>query len=253
MSTLSELSMEHLAGHLNRHCRTSRPGHNFAIKAERPEKAAARRSVLSLFSLRNWPSGLSILTMPGMYWNFEKQLLANRERKRVLTTSQCAKSTFIAAIERDEAIYRAALKEIPGGAFGINSVPCFDYETACCFTPHIARFRRCSFEDYAKGAAGHPPIDAAWLDFNGQITEARIAAICDIWPRIRRYLIITCSEAHASARIGQIVKGAGSYGEMWRCLLPESAIVEQRRYRDTSVMNQCILRKQELLPKEGAE
>jgi hypothetical protein len=51
----------------------------FARNSERVNKDEARQRVLDLFSLENWPGRLSMLTMPGIHWRFERLLLGARE------------------------------------------------------------------------------------------------------------------------------------------------------------------------------
>src|SRR5688500_335478 len=79
----------------------------FARKENLAEKDKARSRVLGLYTIERWPRNLSILTMPGLYWTFEKDLKYQRER--LGTTAR----TSIFAVERDPAIYYGAMNWIP--------------------------------------------------------------------------------------------------------------------------------------------
>lgn len=138
------------------------------------EKSTARRAVRGLFTRQMWPKSLSILTMPGLDWTFEDALLRSREGNFYDHRGERGpRRTFITAIERTEAIYRAAVKKMPGLLNGLKQKESPPYATASLKTPQIMRFHRCEFERLADHYVKHREhgFDAAWLDFTGPLTN----------------------------------------------------------------------------------
>lgn len=248
------------------------PGMAYARKANYTEKEKARVAVLRLFSKREWFNGLSILTMPGITWGFERMLLLMREpRKRALgDLGRKTKRTYITAIERDETIYRASLNWIPGGQESLCQLSATDERPLSIRTYAINRYHKISFEDFTD-AWWVKPYDAAWLDFNGPITSQRMERIARFWrEKIRWRMVLTWMDARYDAeairQIGEvkehsddgpltdprIVNGEpssgsrkGVYGWIEGCLGFKSSIRVLHRiaYRDTSPMLQLAVEK----------
>lgn len=191
--------------------RVPTPGMNYARKVDFTEKEKARHAVLQLFTKDQWYKGLSLLTMPGIHWHFERQLLLMRERrKRALGDGgKRPERTYIAAIERDEAIYRASLNWMPGAKHSLAQLPATPDNPLCVRTYAIARYHRISFEDFV-AAPWTKPHDAAWLDFNGPITSQRLEKIVRFWrDRIRWRLVLTWMNARYDA---EAIKQIGEVG-----------------------------------------
>lgn len=241
MSTLAKLTTEELAGHYRYHRRTNRPGHAFARPGERPEKTAARDAILRLFSRRAWPNGLKIVTMPGLNWIFERRLLEMRESSGKLNRGKLSR-TYIWSIEGDEGIFRSSLANMPGCSHGLAERWAVEGSTCAMRTPLIQRYNRCWFEDYAH--LDHPSVDAAWFDFNGPLTERRLEGLVRFWEnRVRSYLIVTVLNGRTTGMINELLDTHGSVARLLQVFMPQSSIVEDRRYADTCPMAQVILRR----------
>lgn len=191
------------------------PGMSYARKMDYTEKEKARIAVLRLFSKDARPNGLSIVTMPGITWGFERMLLLMRERrKRALgDNGRRPERTFIAAIERDEAIYRASLNWIPGGKESLAQLAATADKPLVLRTRAITRYHKTSFEDFVD-AEWNLPYDAAWLDFNGPITSQRIEKIARFWrDKIRWRMVLTWMnaryDAEAIRQIGEVSRRSG--------------------------------------------
>ncbi len=217
-----------LAGHLRLHSRVRRPGHRFAqTVAFREMKSAAREVIYKrIAACKNYRRDFLMLTMPGLRWEFEHELL--RRRRPGFTR-------FI-AIERDEAIYRSALRYMPGyklgfdltahtGEHGVGAA------TAVVSTPIVRHYIRTEFEHYAYRKTPKA-VDAAWLDFNGQLTERRIAAIANLWPSVKGHLFLTFLNGRTPLGLNDLL-----------CLLPEAEIRDDFTYYDSVSMRQVTLKR----------
>lgn len=246
------------------------PGMNYARKNDLSEKEKARVAVLNLFTKDEWFKGLSILTMPGMSWGFERMLLLMRERrKRALGDGgKRPERTYICAIERDEAIYRASFNWMPGAKHSLAQLPQRDDLPLSMRTYAVARYHRISFEDLVDAPWGKP-FDAAWLDFNGPITSQRMEKIARFWhDNVRWRMVLTWMnaryDAEAVKQIGEVSersgmgdslvgnqnvplgpKGVNVFGWVEGLLGRKSSIRVLHRisYRDTSPMLQLAVEK----------
>jgi|ERR1043165_1314612 hypothetical protein len=246
------------------------PGMLYARKMNYTEKEKARIAVLRLFSSRAWPKGLSIVTMPGITWGFERMLLLMRERRRYALGDQGkgTKRTYIEAIERDESIYRASLNWIPGGADSLAQLPATNNKPLAVRTRAVTRYHRISFEDFVD-ACWHQPHDAAWLDFNGPITSQRLEKISRFWrDKIRWRMVLTWMnaryDAEATRQIGEVKERNLSNGPSSLCGLDSerltgmeglywveealrhissARVLHRISYRDTSPMLQIAVEK----------
>ena len=115
---LSRCNMEEIAAYQRA---IERRGHGhgpsggvmFARTEEREQKEQARKLILRLCGGIEWPGRLTILTMPGLDWMFERQLLGYRETKWTTQMEHPAR-TRIYSIENDRAIYYGAIDKMPG-------------------------------------------------------------------------------------------------------------------------------------------
>lgn len=243
------------------------PGMSYARKMNYTEKEKARVAVLRLFSSRQWSKGLSIVTMPGITWGFERMLLLMRERrKRALgDLGRTPERTFIEAIERDEAIYRASINWMPGAADTLSQLAAKDNKPLALRSYAITRYHKISFEDYVD-AWWHRPHDAAWLDFNGPLTSQRIEKVARFWrDKIRWRMVVTWMnaryDAEAIKQIGEVKEhsdgadtllesnpsGGGCAVWSWveKCLAVNvsTRVLHRMSYRDTSPMLQIAVEK----------
>jgi hypothetical protein len=101
--------------------RRSRTAGQRYASAPRPEKSAARNSILSMLTRRQYPATLGILTMPGMAWSFERALLQQREPASVLRDDgvHCDKAGRVASKTKRTAIARC---DVIGRAWAVGRV-----------------------------------------------------------------------------------------------------------------------------------
>jgi hypothetical protein len=235
---LSRLDMEELAVEVSR---KQTPGMAFATPQPggRPEKVKARRLILKWLTQDRRPKGLSIVTMPGLRWEFERELLMMREGPSNNRRNKVHR-TYICGIEGDEAIYRAALAHIPGasGPDGkINQLTKLGSATCSVRTPMIVRYHRCWFEDFAYEPG--PPEDAAWFDFNGPLSIKRLEALKTFWStRIRWALWITVLNARYEEAVGNLLKGHSNAAHFLKQHLGAREMIDPWFYGDTSPMMQ---------------
>lgn len=195
------------------------PGIAWARLDNRAEKQKAREDVLRLFTKEAFPK-LSILTFPGMKWEFERALMTQRERPKQLHSGGLENTTVV-GLEREEAVYRAAVANIPRGVEGSRSarIRVFNtpsFATAAIGTRHLHRFFRCAFEDYALKECGELGqgfrlFNAAWLDFNGHIGPRRLEAMERFWSRqIESVLIVTILQGRTHTDVTAAINAHGS-------------------------------------------
>lgn len=235
---VARLSMEELAGRVWENQATR--GVRYAQRPSDSEKCRARRRLVSLFHQVGGGvsgRGLALLTMPGLEWTFERDLLAIRESpKKLAEGTRGPRRTFIESIEADEAIYRASLKWIPGH-WSIQHRDPIPGSTATLRTPIIQRYHRITFEDYAKVDA--PMLDGAWLDFNGQLTDARLEGLARLWPRLRKAMAVTVMMGRDKG-----LGGIGAREAAIRDAMPKGTVIDCRTYRDTVPMLQMMILKE---------
>ncbi len=229
-SQLAGLSWEELA---TRRLKISPRGVEYLLKGKWGEKSKARNQVLSWFSRREFPQGLSILTMPSLRWSFERALLKMREGANYQEADR-PRRTFICALEREEDLYRLGMLGMPGSQHLLSFTQA-DFATTTCYTPAVVRFHRCEFEALA-GIPG-PPFDAAWLDFTGNLPARRLQAIQYLWEhRIRKRLVVTYFKGRdLEGRTSKEVRAA-----LLECL-PGGRAQDLLEYRDTSPMCQLVV------------
>ena len=187
------MSIEELAGRqiaMNNR-RKLQGGVAFARKVNTAEKNIARAQVLRLFKTKRWPRGLSILTMPGLYWTFEHRLLSAREgnwRGRI----QPARSTHITAVEIDPGIYAAAMASMPCKP----STALVTHLKSPMWTGHatgsdaVRRYYNCDV--FALMRHNEKPFGAAWLDFTGPMSPARLEDIREFYKKwVEGILVVT--------------------------------------------------------------
>lgn len=228
--------------------------------SNRPNKDAARDAVLSLFGTEQFKT-LSILTLPASEWRFETALLEMREgAKRMETRGPGV--TRIQSIERDEAVYRAAVHNIPrltgknsdGRPYRVRVYDAPSYATACVNSAKIERFFRCTFEDYATAPReyhqGSRVFDGAWLDFNGKLSPSRLSAIELFWQRqVRSVAVVTLFNGRMCDWIMGRIKHHGGIEHMLAASLPGSIMESVLHYGDTSApMVQIVLRRESGVP-----
>jgi hypothetical protein len=234
--TLADVSTNLIADKLMRRAAYG-SGVMFARKEATDQKDAARLAVLKWFSKEEFPGHLAIITMPGLMWEFERKLI----RERYYKTSKL----IIIACESDEAIYRAALYQMPANSRGIRMSHCPEFATATFSSDCVQKFYRCRIEKFL--LAKENPVDGAWLDFSGPLYISRMKAVMDCWERlIRSRLVITCTTSRYDACTAHAVKAAGGYIEWILSCLPGAVVREITHYADGAGMVQIVLDKEQI-------
>lgn len=215
-------------------------GVHFARRESDTAKAKARGRVLHYIQrFHEKRRRLNILTMPGVDWTFEKALIGAREHGG---GKRYPRYTFITAVESSHAVWTAALVTMPLG-FGalITDLPTPTGVTAAVRSKVISRFYCCDVEDYINSDTMYP-LDAAWLDFCGPITERRLQAINVLWERRGvKTLVVTSLKARWPRETAQAVKRDGLLSTIVAAT-PKASVIAEHEYRDGSPMHQVVLR-----------
>lgn len=168
----------------------------FTRKRDHDQKDLARIAVLRLFGPDMFPKGLSILTMPGLDWKFERKLLGRREGNWFKRKGP--HKTYLTCIENDRAIYHAGVLNMPGmraaEPSAVISLPPTSYSERAVRNIWIGRYFFGNVDDLMM--AQQLPFDAAWLDYTGPLTIKRLAVIAEFFRvNIRSTLVITSLKA----------------------------------------------------------
>jgi hypothetical protein len=138
----------------------------------RPSKVAARARVMKFFGPWAWPRPLRILTMPGLRWTFEHDLLAERDA--------ATHRTEIYAVENDPAIFRAAQYFMPGQMQGTPA----SESGAFARSARVAGYYYQDAEELMRELS-LADVNAAWFDFTGTLTRERINALRRFWHSVK--------------------------------------------------------------------
>ena len=225
------------------------PGVMFHRNADRQKKEAARSLILRLCGGIEWPHRLTILTMPGIDWMFERHLLGYRETKWTTDLVHAAR-TRIFSIENDRAIYFAAINKMPGrttldGTVYVKTPPYFAEHAVK--TNFIQRFFLANVDNLMEEALRDidpPHYDVAWLDYTGPLSIKRLRTIAAFYQRVvNSILIITALKARWDRDTSNAVERAGGHSQWLRDHL-SGEILHDLEYQDTVPMAQFAIRKQ---------
>lgn len=206
----------------------------FARKDNPIEKDKARQRVLDLYTVDRWPGSLCVLTMPGLYWTFEKELKNQRERLGKSTR------TSIYAVERDAAIYYGAMNWIPRKKNGLIT----QVSPHCIRTKKIHAYYFTSAEAFISDEHC-PAVDAAWFDFTGYITIETMRALRKFWKsRCKSLMTLTSLNGRFSRGVSEQVNKWGGLEEWIKHSL-RGEVVDVYRYCDNphSHMLQITIKK----------
>lgn len=212
---LTRCNIEELAAHqsaIDRRNGRYGGGIAFARKDETPEKDVARRHILQLLDTRAMPGHITVLTMPGLSWKLEFDLLAQREPG--WTKNHWTQRTRLQCVENDRFIYYSATTKMPGNKHGFvlrtHDRPA--YAEREVGNDAIDRFTFANVDDLM--AEGRDTFDAAWLDYTGPLTVKRLETIAKFYrERIRSTLIVTSLKARYSHEVERAAARHGGYCE----------------------------------------
>lgn len=232
------------------------PGVSYAQRGlhENGEKVAARARLLQAYRPGRFGGRLNILTMPGISWEFERELLRRRSNQRYSNTRKASNAQYLRggtrlfAIESNEAIYRGSIVAMPGSEWVIRHKP-----DGGVSSPLVKSYRRVSFDELAKDTRTWDDkyfefdgvYDAAWLDFNGPITLATWEALSSFWlHRIRWSLALTFMGARQGRNTSEAIKTANGWIPWIHSQLPGAMLMDAHRYSTGHVpMIQLIFEK----------
>lgn len=190
----------------------------FARKEEQDEKSLARRKVIDLLTIRRFPRKISILSMPGLKWVFEAQLLARREplwRER----NWLAKTRFT-CVENDRFVYYSATMQLPGRSQSyVKYLDRPPYAECMIGQRIIKRYIFANVDDLIQDT--NECFDVAWLDYTGPLTVERMTIIERFWSdRVRGILVVTSLKARWNSQTSRTIAKHGSCLEWIRSRLP---------------------------------
>lgn len=214
----------------------------FARNPDREHKDIARRKILDLFNADAHPGPLTILTMPGLDWRFERKLLGKREGNWMEKKAGPAR-TYITAVENDRFIYYSSVHQMPGlhtkRALTTILKPA-PFAERTVRTKFIDQFHFANVDDLMAETDGM--WDAAWLDYTGPLTVERLRLIARFFDRsIRETLIVTALRARYNRDTMHAINRAGGYFEWLHKHLP-GEVLHEHEYFDTSPMAQFAVR-----------
>lgn len=205
----------------------------FARKVEHEEKDRARLHVLEEFNSQRFPNGLSILTMPGVNWKFERKLFGKREGDWFRKKSP--HRTYVTSVENDRVIYLGAITQMPGlqHSNSVNVVlPPTDFAEHVVRNRWIGRYFFANVDDLMKAHPKDLPYDGAWLDYTGPMTEERMRVVKRFYNEcIRDTLVVTALKARWNLHTSEAITRAGGYFEWMRKHLP-GTILHELEYQD---------------------
>lgn len=234
----SDSDMETIAATVSDKLRrgTESPGVAFARKTFwddiHQRKNSARGAIVQHFVPWAWQKPLTMLTLPGSAWKFERALLRHREPSGLKTELTC--------LERDPAVFVVAVLDMPGNSSGyVQHVP-DRISAAHLSTGKIGSFLCTSFEDFAEDNI--KVFDAAWIDLTGPLTSDVLRAFSQFWPCVRTEIVVTSLRARWTGNVGRRVANLGVAGVL--ASIATGSVVEcDYDYMDTSPMSQVTLRR----------
>jgi hypothetical protein len=221
----------------------------FARTKERTQKDEARQHIIELLKPDVWPQHLTILTMPGLDWTFERDLFGWREGKWLRLQNPLR--TRIFSVENDRAIYFAAINNnrmpgrlTPNALLSIKAPPYFAEQAVK--TPFVKRFFLANVDNLMEEALrdlNPRHYDVAWLDYTGPLSIKRLKTIAAFHERIVDYLlVVTALKARWDRDTSAAVERAGGHSLWLRKHLP-GEVLHDLEYQDTVPMAQFAVRK----------
>lgn len=208
--------------------RTAAGGVAFARKEEHQGKDAARSAILSLLTLEAEPAAVSVLSMPGLNWTFEANLLKQREPHWRQLGS--VSSMRLTCVENDRFIYYSAATKMPRSkTCVIKTHPRPEYAEQAIGHGLIDRYVFANIDDLM--AAGES-FDYAWLDYTGPLSVSRMKIIKRFWAEsVRNTLIVTSLKARWNRETSDTIERNGGPLGWMRSRLP-GAVVHEIEYQD---------------------
>lgn len=238
---LAKCNMEELAAY--QRSIQPRGGVQFARSDDGEQKTLARERILELFSLTAWPKYLHMLTMPGVNWRFERKLLGLREVGWMRRPAP--RYTTFTSSENNRVIYNAAVTQMPGLHTPFSALkPIRDFPFAeLGVKTKYGAFFFANIDDLLAYDGWDKGWDAAWLDYTGYLTVARLKIIEQFYHRfVRSILIVTAFNGHWPQDTYAAIERAGGHSAWLHAHLP-GLILHDIKYQDTAPMIQYAVKK----------
>jgi hypothetical protein len=187
-------------------------GVSFARKESDDGKKLARKEILRLLATTVMPGPISVLSMPGIAWTFEADLVAQREPG--WTKSLKIERTHLTCIENDRYVYYAGATKLLGSRHGalLRNLDRPAYAECSIGNGVIERFVFANVDDLMTG--GDERFDVAWLDYTGPLTVERLKVIERFYREcVRSTLIVTSLKARWTQDTDRAVRRHGGYCE----------------------------------------
>lgn len=230
---LSRCSIDELAAQqqLNEQRLRNSGGVLFARKDERDEKNAARKAITDLPLFKDRSRHLSILSMPGLHWTFEVELLAQREPGWRKERRQACESMRLTCVENDRFVYYSATTKMPGNKHcTLRSLERPAFAERAMGNGLIDRFAFANVDDLM--AEGGETFDIAWLDYTGPLSVDRMKLIQRFWARsVRDTLIVTSLKARWNRETSNTIDRNGGVMNWLRSRLPGD-VLHEIEYQD---------------------
>jgi hypothetical protein len=238
---LRECGIEELAVHQY----TANPsgGVMFARKKLHTEKDHARNKAAKLFKRKYFPKGLSLLTMPGLGWSFERLVLRMREGN--WESKKGPHDTYLTCIENDRCIYHAAVMKMPGlhqseSFTSVLSPTAFAERVVR--NRWVGRFFFGNVDDLMQQQ--EIPFDGAWLDYTGPLSIKRLEIIRAFYEKnIRSVLVVTALKARWNIQTSEAIQRAGGHSQWVRSEI-KGRLLHDLEYQDVSPMSQLAIAKE---------
>ena len=213
------------------------------------EKAIARRKVFDLLRREFDSRPLSLLSLPGIDWELESQLLDRRERPHTWPKNYESQTT-IYGVESVDVIYRAGCLRMPGAADGISVVEPPDFASYALTTRKVAAY----FRGDVFSVLRHLTVDAAWLDLTGPLSSKQLTVIAAAWSSgaLRRCLVVTSLRGRWAKSFADEVAAQGGLTQVLEHRLATAA-ADTCEYADPAPMHQvAFIRDASAAPEEGS-
>ncbi len=246
---LARCNLEELGAHVaanNRRAGQPLGGIAFARKEDTVEKDAAREKILHLLELGSADGPQRVLSMPGLSWFFEAQLLKQREpgwRKQKTTTT-----VELTCVENDRFVYYSAATKMPGNkSTVIRTLPRPPYAERCMGNGMVSRYVFADVDDLLQDR--RECFDFAWLDYTGPLSVERMRKISEFWLIGQaKTLVVTSLKARWNKETGRAMERRGGPAGWLRARLPGTELHCVEYQDGASPMIQFAVTRERLTP-----
>ncbi len=204
-------------------------GVTFAQKDGAEEKDKARAEILKLMDLERAPGALRVLSMPGLSWFFEAQLLKLREPG--WRQQKAVSMVELTCVENDRFVYHSAATKMPGNRHTVvRKIQRPPYAESAIGNGIVSRYIFANVDDLIQEPA--ECFDFAWLDYTGPLSVVRMQKIRAFWLAGRaKTLVVTSLRARWNKETGQAIERNGGLLAWQRARLP-GQVLHEIEYQD---------------------